>query len=229
MKAWYDLDWAGAERAFQTAITLDGSHLTSLLWRSLYLSAVGRHEEALASVTRAREADPLSQVVNLYLGVAQGHAGMHDVAIRQIKQAIELDRHQYRPYMFLGRAYAAVGRYDDGIASFRQALSLNPENIESTAYMGQTMAEQGDRKGALTMLKKVKAAGKRTGTAQLAAAIYSSLEDEEEMMRSLEEALKKKCAPLYIILLDYSFRRYYSVPRFQEFLRRIGLPAPAAA
>ena len=229
MKCWYDLDWAGSERAFDRAISLDGSHLTSLLWRSLYWSAVGRHEEAIASVKRARESDPLSQVVNMYLGVALNSAGQHDLAIRQLKQAIELDPHHYRPYMFLGRAYSALAKYDEAIASFRQALALNPGNLEALAYKGQTMAEQGDREGALDDLKELKAAESRTEPALLTACIYASLGDEEGMFTALEEAIEKKCAPLYIVLLDYNFRRFDGDPRFQEFLSGIGLPARAAA
>jgi len=80
LKSWYDLDWAGAEREFQVALSLDSSHLTTLLWQSLYLAAMGRHAEAIASVRRARESEPLSPIMNMYLGVAQGHAGQYDLA-----------------------------------------------------------------------------------------------------------------------------------------------------
>jgi tetratricopeptide (TPR) repeat protein len=81
LKSWYDLDWAGAEREFQIALSLDASHVTALLWQSLYLSAMRRHEESIASVQRARESEPLSPITNMYLGVAQMHAGQYDLQL----------------------------------------------------------------------------------------------------------------------------------------------------
>jgi tetratricopeptide (TPR) repeat protein len=86
LKSWYELDWAGAEREFQVALSLDSSHLTALLWQSLYLAAMGRYEESIASVKRARESEPLSPVMNMYLGVAQTHAGQYDLALRQLSR-----------------------------------------------------------------------------------------------------------------------------------------------
>jgi len=67
IKSWYDLDWKGAEHEFQVALGLDASQITALLWQSLYLSVMGRHQEALGSLQRAREIEPLSCSVNLYL------------------------------------------------------------------------------------------------------------------------------------------------------------------
>ena len=52
---------------------------------------------------RAREIEPLSTSVNLYLAVAQLHAGQYDLAIRQLQQSIELDPAYYRTYMFQGQ------------------------------------------------------------------------------------------------------------------------------
>jgi serine/threonine protein kinase/Tfp pilus assembly protein PilF len=219
MKSWYDLDWAGAEREFQIALSLDRSHLTTLLWQSIYLSAIGRHEEAVASVTRARESEPLSPTVNMYLGMAQCHGGQFDQAIRQIKQASELDPLSYRPHMFLGRVYFELDRHEAAIAAFQQALSMNPENLESLAFMGQSMAELGNRKGALNILKKVKAAEGTTEPALLVAGIYASLGEVNEMFRWLQRALEVKCVPLYLVLLNSNFRRHKQDPRYQEFLR----------
>jgi serine/threonine protein kinase/Tfp pilus assembly protein PilF len=218
MKSWYDLDWPGAEREFQVALNLDGSHLTTLLWQSLYFSAMGRHEEAIASVTRARGSEPLSPIVNMYLGMAHCNAGQYDQAIRHLKQASELDPHSYRPHMFLGRVYCELERYESAVAAFQQALSMNPENLESLAFMGQAMAELGDRKGALNILKKVKAADVTTEPALLVACIYAGLGEAAEMFRWLQRAREMKCVPLYIVVLGNAFRRYRQDPRYQEFL-----------
>ena len=58
IKSWYDLDWSGAEREFQTALQLDPSQIPALIYQSLHLSVQGRHQEAVQSVRQAREIDP---------------------------------------------------------------------------------------------------------------------------------------------------------------------------
>ena len=140
IKSWYDLDWSGAEREFNVALGLDPSQITALLWHSLCLAATGRYQEAVASVQRAREIEPLSPSVNLYLGVAQAHAGQHDLAIRQLQFTIELDPGYYRPYFFLGRSLSWLDRHEEAIAAHQKALSLRPDSIESFAYLGVALA-----------------------------------------------------------------------------------------
>ena len=228
LKIWYELDWKGAEEQFLLALRLDPNDITTLLWRSLHLSAMGRNEEAIASVQRALECEPLSPVVNTYLGVARWFAGQFDLAIRQLKLAIELDPHYYRPYMFMGRVLCENNRYAEAIAAFEKALSMNPENMEAMAFRGCAMAAVGDRNGALECLRKVKESEDRFEPAILLAMIYASLGEAQEMFDSLQIAFERKSTPLYLVVLDKDILRYKSDPRYVSFLKLLGLPAPVA-
>jgi TolB-like protein/Tfp pilus assembly protein PilF len=223
IKSWYEFDWIGAEREFQASLSLDPGQVTTLLWQSLYLSAMGRHQEAIASMRQAKEAEPLSSSVNMYLGVAQAHAGQHDLALRQLNQAVELDPHNYRPYMFMGRTLGYLQRHDDAISAFQRALSINPDNLEALAFMGATKGAAGDRQGALRIMKKVIAAENRTEPAILVAYIYASLGDADEMFEWLGRAIEQRSVPIYIALLSENFRPYESDPRFLSFLTQLGL------
>ncbi len=102
IKSWYDWDWTGAGREFQAALGLDPSQITALIWQSLYFAAIGKYQEAFQSVKHAREIEPLSASVNVYLGICHTFAGRYDLALRQIQDSIELDPSYYRSYMFLG-------------------------------------------------------------------------------------------------------------------------------
>ena len=134
IKSWYDWDWDGAEREFQAALALDPSQITALIWQSLYLAAVGRHQEAIASMQRAREIEPLSPSVNLYLGLHRHTPDSTILLFGNSSRAIELDPGYYRSYLFLGRNLAWLGRYDEAIEAFQKALSLTPDNIEAIAF-----------------------------------------------------------------------------------------------
>jgi tetratricopeptide (TPR) repeat protein len=227
IKIWYDLDWAGAERAFEIALGLDPNQITALLWRSLYLSAMGRHREAIASVQRAREIEPLSSNINLYLGVAQSHAGQYDLALRQMQQSIELDPGYYRSHMFFGRNLNRLGRYEEAIAELRKALELAPDSLETLAFLGVALAGQGDREGALGIVRKLQAAEDRTEPAVLIAVIYAKLGLAREMYDSSHRAVAVKSTPIYLVAISEEMHPYRSDPRFQSFLKLVGLPLPA--
>jgi TolB-like protein/Tfp pilus assembly protein PilF len=224
LKSWYELDWAGADQQFRQALCLEPNNLVALLWRSLLLSVLGRDDEAVASVQRALESNPLSPIVNTYLGVAQTHAGQFDLAIRQLNQTIELDPHYYRAYMFLGSALSWAERDQDAIAAYEKALSLNPENLESLTFMGSAMASTGDIDGALDVLARLRSTAGRYEPTLLIACIYAGLGKPAEMFDCLQRAFEAKCAPLYVVLLLKSFRRYQSDPRYRSFVGSLGLP-----
>ena len=226
LKSWYELDWDGADHAFKTALSLDPSNVTALIWRSLYLTSFGRHQESIASVQRALECEPLSPVVNAYLGIARSNAGQYDLGIRQLNQAIELDPHYYRAYMFLGHALSAVDRNAEAIAAFEKALAINPHNLEALAFMGASMAIAGDRVKALEVLDKVKATEDRIEPALHIACIYAGLGDVDEMLRYLQLAYERKSSPIYLVTFSAYFKRHHSDPRLRAFVASLGLPLP---
>ena len=228
LKSWYELDWAGADQEFRQALCLEPNNLAALLWRSLLLSVLGRDDEAIASAQRAFESNPLSPIVNTYLGVAQTHAGQFDLAIRQLNQAIELDPHYYRAHMFLGSALSWADRDAEAIDVYKNALALNPENLESLAYMGGALALTGDIEGARDAVAQLRSTASRYEPALLVACIYGSLGKPSEMFDCLQRAFEAKCAPLYIVLLYKSFRRYHSDPRYRSFVESLRLPPGAA-
>lgn len=223
IKSWYDYDWDGAEREFQIALSLDPGHITALLWRTMYLNLLGRHKDAIDSVLRAKELEPLSPLVNLYLGATWANAGQYDLAIRQLDLAIELNPHNYRALMFLGRALDGVGRYQEAIEAQQKALSIYPQSMESLHLLGGSMACAGDHTGAMGVIERLKA---REDTAEPAASmayIYGCLGEASQMFDLLEEAVEKKSTTFYMVLFSERIRQFHSDPRYQAFLRSIGL------
>jgi TolB-like protein/Tfp pilus assembly protein PilF len=223
IKSWYDWDWTGAGREFQAALGLDPSQITALIWQSLYFSATGENQEAIRSMQRAREIEPLSCSVNLYLGMAQFHAGQYDLALRQLQQSIELDPNYYRPYLFFGRNLSAIDRHDEAIAAFEKALSLTPDNLEALAFLGSALAATGERRRALEIVKKLRAGEDKTEPAVLIALVYARLGLATEMYEWLERAVELKSTPIYIVLLCEEFRPYRVDSRYHGFLASIGL------
>ncbi len=224
LKSWYELDWRGAGAEFQRALQGDANNITALIWYALYLSAIGQPQDALRTITRARELDPLSAVVNTYVGVIYLHLGQLDFALRQLLQAIEFDPYYYRLHMFLGKVFSRLGRRSEAIESYKKALQRNPESLEALAFLACEFAMAGQRGSALELLHKVRATEDYFEPSLLCAAICSALGDANEAFGWLERALQNQAGPLYLVRIDDAFRSLRSDPRYRWFLERIGLP-----
>src|SRR5262249_48535176 len=64
----FDWDWAGAERSHRRALALDPNDSSAHLWFGVHLMLLGRADESIAEIRRARELDPPSILANHYLG-----------------------------------------------------------------------------------------------------------------------------------------------------------------
>jgi TolB-like protein/Tfp pilus assembly protein PilF len=228
IKSWYEYDWAGAEKEFQAALALEPGHITALIWQSLIFEAEERHDDAIALLQRAREIEPLSASVNLYLGMAQHHAGQYDLALRRLRQSIEIDPSYYRSHMFMGRLLCSLHRFDEAIAEHQRALELAPESIEILAYLAAAHARKGERRQALILLKRVRATEARTDPSVLVATVYAALGEIDEMLKWLKRAVDQKAVPIYIVPISDEFHPYRSDPRYRKFLASVGLTPPMA-
>ena len=82
VKTYYDWDWAGAEQEYRRSITLDPGNATAHQWYGIHLGAVGRMGEAIAQMKLAREADPLSKIINANVGWCYYIAHQNELAIK---------------------------------------------------------------------------------------------------------------------------------------------------
>ncbi len=82
LNASYDWNWSGAEQEFRRAIELNPSYATAHHWYAEdLLIRIGRQQEALAEIERARQLDPLSLQINAVQGRILGLTNQNDKAI----------------------------------------------------------------------------------------------------------------------------------------------------
>jgi DNA-binding winged helix-turn-helix (wHTH) protein/tetratricopeptide (TPR) repeat protein len=86
----YSHDWAGVGRELQKTLELDPGNAEAYHVRSLYLAALGRHAEALASVEEARRLDPASMLVGSDYAWLFYLDHRYEEAIRQSRKILEL-------------------------------------------------------------------------------------------------------------------------------------------
>jgi Tfp pilus assembly protein PilF len=76
---YYDYDWIRADEGYRRALELNpNSAVTHDWYGAIYLSPMGRFEEAIAHGKRAKELDPLTPYMRVDLGFSYNFARRYD-------------------------------------------------------------------------------------------------------------------------------------------------------
>ncbi|HET6767691.1 MAG TPA: tetratricopeptide repeat protein, partial [Chitinophagaceae bacterium] len=124
----HEWKWKSAEEGFQRAIALDQSYILAHHWYALCLTAIGKTNEAVTQMEKARELDPLSTRINADLGMAYLSAGRYDEAIAQEEKTLKLNPKSSGALWIRGMSYQQKKMFDQAIKDYRAALELSPHN-----------------------------------------------------------------------------------------------------
>ena len=221
-------EWAKAEAEFKKALELDPSLARGHDWYGLFLSALGRHQEAIAHTQRAVDLEPFNLHFNGDLALAFWRARMYDRALEQNKKTVELDPSFAGGHDGLSGTYYTLKRYDEWLAEWRQAASLYkvPESIALQEAAARGYAKGGIHGALAAELDeslKQHARGIYVDPADIAW-LYATLGEKEQMFRWLETALAEKSGHLFYMKAFPEYDPYRSEPRFRAILAKMGLP-----
>ena len=216
-------DWAGAEHEFNRATELNPNLAEAHHRYSVYLTNVGRHTEALAEIKRAQELDPLRIVLRDQEGAALYFARRYDEAVQQLQNVIKLDPDDRFAHAYLGYTYEAKGMYAQAIAEYQKRIRIEGETTSTLCYLGYALAMSGKRSEAQAILDKLKTTKEYVSPAELAV-LYFGLGDKEGALTSLERAYAAHDLQMQSLKIDSHYDSLRSDPRFQDLLRRVGLP-----
>jgi tetratricopeptide (TPR) repeat protein len=221
----FDWEYPAAEKEFRRAIELDPKYPTAHHWYSLLLSALGRHEEAIAEAERAYEVDPLSPIISNLRAAVSYNARLYDRAIEAARKTIELDKNFSVSRLSLGWSLEQKKMYPEAIAAFEEAVRLSGRWIQAVAAFGHACAVSGRREEAMRLIEELKGRSDR-GQDSLVniAMVYTGLGQNDEAMRWLEKAYQARSAWLVQMSLktDPRWDPLRSDVRFQDLLRRTG-------
>ncbi len=221
----YDWDWVGAEKEFQRAIELNPNYATAHHWYAIYLRRLGRHDEAIAAIERAQELDPLSLIINSFVGKIYLDARQVDQAIDHLRKTIEMDPNFAPAHRYLAAAFAIQGRYEEAIAEYKKAITLSGGSTRDRAPLAHTNSMSGRRAEAQKVLEELKALSKEKYVSPYAMAlIYTGLGEKDLAFEWLEKAYEERSFWLSFLKVAPSLDPLRSDPRFQDLLRRMNFP-----
>ena len=226
----HDWQWAEAQNEFKRSLELNPCYPTANHYYAECLMTWGRNAEALARMKKSLELDPLSLIINVAIGWAYYHARQYDEAVAQLLRTVELDPNYPMTYWILGLIYRDTARYDLAISAGEKGVNLSGGSPLMRAALAQTFAAAGAPEKAIEIADELNELAKQRYVApHFFAGIYVGLGEHDRAIEYLEKSCAEHCHWLIYLHVDPSMDDLRNDPRFQDLLRRVGLPAPSDA
>ena len=222
-------DQPASERELRRAIELDPNLAAAHHWLgNIPLLAMGRFDESIAAIERARELEPLSPIIGSDLGLTLLCARRYDEAIAQFQRTLTLDPKFYVARYHLGEAYHAQGRPGAAVAEYEAALQVE-DDPWVRALLARALAAAGRRDEAASLRDRLKSESARRYVPNVALAVaHAALGESEEAFRWLAQDVAERSLypPFYAV--DPVFDDVRHDARFEELVRRVGQAKLAA-
>ncbi len=222
----YDWDWAEGEREFRRALELNPSDPDAHHFYGHYLMTMNRPEESVAQVKQALELEPLSPILTSCLAWHQVFGRQYDQAREQGLKGVQLTPDWEWAHLVLGWAFEQKSMYQQATAEFEKAVTVAKfGRTMSMAALGHAFAAAGKRREAQQILAELKERSKHTYVPAYDMAILcEGLGDKIQTFEWLQKAYEERSGYLVYVNLDPRLASLRSDPRFQDLVRRIGLP-----
>ncbi|HXP71257.1 MAG TPA: protein kinase [Candidatus Dormibacteraeota bacterium] len=226
----HDWQWPEAQKEFKRSLELNPNYPTANHWHAEYVMTMGRHAEAIAKIKNSQTLDPLSLIINVAIGRDYYLARRYDEALEHLLQTVELDPNYPVTYWVLGLLYMTTGRSDLAIAAGEKAVTLSGGSPLMRAALAHSYGKAGRTKEALQILDDLTSVAKCKYVApHFFAGIHIGLGENDLALDCLEQSYEEHSHWLIYLHIDPTMDDLRNEPRFQDLLKRVGLPAANAS
>jgi Tfp pilus assembly protein PilF len=221
----YDWNWSAVEMEYRRALELNPNDAMAHNWYGEYLQEMGRNEEAFAQLRQAVVLDPLSSDSANNLGDVFYTARQYDQAIRAFQKALELEPDYIDAHVGLGWVYEEKKMYREAIAELEKAANLSNRHELVVASLGKVLGDSGRKQEARKLLEELEERSKhRYISPCLIALVQIGLGERDQAIASLEQGYAARDQWMLYLKVDPHMDDLRSDPRFQDLIRRVGLP-----
>ena len=219
----YQWNWSDGEAEFKQAIRLNPNYAGAYGNLAVYFAEIGRPDQALPQIKKAEELDPL----RVFFRVAEGDilvsAQRYDSAIQVYQDVLKMQTQDPEAYVGLGYAYDAKGMFSEAVTNYQKAISAGAPELTTDCTLGYSYARSGKRKEAIALLNKLKTTREYVSPADVAI-LYAGLGNKDAALTALEQAYAVHDLRMGMLKAEPHFDWLRSDRRFQDLIRRVGLP-----
>ena len=217
-------DWvfAGAEAEFRRALQLNPNFATAHQWYAEMLTALARHDEAIAQIRQAEALDPFAPVLHHVAGQILQDARQYSQALEEYRKA-ETGSDWTWTHVGAALAHRRLGEYDQALKELRAAAKLNSSQLDPRAVdaLDRAYAKSGVRG---FFAQSIIAFRQYPHPAYDRALDYAALGEKEKALASLEEAYRNHDLDVLSLLSSPELDPLRADPRYLDLKKRTGLP-----
>ena len=226
MVLYFDWNFGAALANLERAIVLNPHDTWVRHAYADYLMVTGRYDESLEQVRLGRSFDPTSPLAQSVVIFHTLATRRYDEVIREGRNALELFPNMMGAHSAIGEALWKQQRYSEALTELQLSFG---QDTEGRRVFEEAFRRRGPR-AAMKAYADHLAAGAEIDRdeAVTIAAYYGEAGERDAVFRWLEEAYAGRAPQLLHVPANPSFDAVRDDPRFQELIRRIGIPGMGA-
>jgi adenylate cyclase len=214
----FDYNWKAAAETLRKALALTPQDPALLMWAGNLAAARGEMTQSLQFNRRAVALDPVNAQAREFLASALSVTGKQEEARAEYARAIELNPSAPNSHAGVGLTYLLEGKFEEAaLAAQQDAADWARLLIVSCARWSQKRVPESD-----AALAELIATAGETGAYQIAE-VYGYRNDKDHAFEWLERARRQRDAGLPGLRADTLLRNLHDDPRWDPFLRTMGL------
>ena len=225
----YDWNWKASEEEFRRALSLNPNDASTHNAYASLLRLMGRIPEADAERRRWHGLNPyVAKRADGFLGTGgrSRAAGDYPKAIAEMQIAVQMDPLLPRGHFQLGWTLGEAGQLPEAIAELERAVQLSPNNTRFRGRLGWAYSIAGQNEKARAILADLEKLSARAFVSPAAMAlVHVGLHENQPALDLLERAYRERDFDLIGLVNSRTFAALRSERRFQQLVRKIGLPA----
>jgi tetratricopeptide (TPR) repeat protein len=219
---WFEFDWARAEREFLLTLELNPNYAHARVFYGLFLTGMGRFEEAIKQMEIGLELDPLNAMHQGYLGFAFLRARQYDKAITQFQKSLTLQPDFADSLGGLMQCYHQKGLYEQALATTRKLYEARGDQ-DILKALNRGYAEGGYKEAMRQAAEAVVARSNRAYAMRIAT-LYTYAGEKGRALDWLEIAFQERMQNLVYLNVYPKWDPLRDDLRFQDLIRRMNFP-----
>jgi TolB-like protein/tetratricopeptide (TPR) repeat protein len=226
--------WSKADAASKQAVKLNPSDVWARIVRVSYYVVAGQIPEAVENLREAQQMNPMSPECGTWFAILAYLARHYDLAIDCCQAVLRLDPSLAFIHRIYGFSYAQMGDSHLAISHAEKIMEFENRTTSDTAAACSIYALANQRDSAERLFNELVAAQEQQYMRFIFLAQASvSLGKDGETLDFLEKAYQQRDPLMVSLKADARFDALSGNARFQNLLRRVGLPSalqrPAAS
>lgn len=221
----HDWDWAGAEESFRQAIKLNPASVNAHQFYARLLATLGRYDEGLAEINKAREIDPRSADLGVPLFAILEKQGKFDEALKVLQATLEMDENSQFARRGIGKIYLLKGDYAK-VIELGSALFPNPKDTDFawSSMLATAYYKTGQPEKATEMQNHLKKMAEKDPKSLYFLALHDSeMGRAGEAFAALQKCFEMREERMIWTKDEPRLANLKNDSRFQEILRKMNL------